>query len=75
MDNQSSAIKVNALNPEAINSPILDDTIDDEYQSVISQESTCCYYNNASYADGSYISTGDGELFHCRKGVWVRESN
>lgn len=75
MDSQIGVTKVNAKNPETMNSPILDEMLDEQSLELVPETAgSCCYFNNVAYENGSYISSGDGEVFHCRKGIWVRES-
>ena len=66
---------VGAQVPEMKNSPIVDDTDDEIY--VVGQEveeQPCCYYNNTSYDDGSYVNTG-ADVLVCNKGLWIYQSS
>lgn len=61
--------------PDMKNSPIADDADDEIY--VVGQEveeQPYCYYNNTSYAHGSYVNTGTDVLV-CDKGLWIYQSN
>ena len=67
-------ISVGAPDPELKTSPILEEG--DEEFDVLAQEVEdlpTCYFNNVSYADGTYVCSGSGALLHCEKGLWVRE--
>ncbi len=61
--------------PELKNSPVADDMDDEIY--VVGQEveeQPVCYYNNKSYANGSYVNTG-AEVLLCNNGLWVYQSS
>ena len=63
---------VGAPDPELKTSPILDEG--DEDYDVLAQEVEDlpgCYFNDVSYADGSYVCSGTSNLLHCSKGIWV----
>jgi hypothetical protein len=67
------APKVGAPDPELKNSPIFDSADWDEMSLDLELESGVCYFNEQSYALGSYVCSGD-ELLRCEeRGVWVRE--
>lgn len=67
---------VGAPDPELRTSPILEEG-DEEYD-VLAQEVEelpTCYFNNVSYADGSFVCSGTGVLLHCSKGIWLRQGS
>ena len=67
------AQKVGAPDPELKNSPIFDSSDDDDLSLDLELETGVCYFNEESYAIGSYVCSGD-ELLRCEgRGVWIRE--
>ena len=61
---------------EALELALLIEEEGDEEFDVLAQEVEdlpTCYFNNVSYADGTYVCSGSGALLHCEKGLWVRE--
>ena len=75
MNQIKSIPHVGAQVPEMKNSPIADDTDEEIYvlrQEV--EEQPYCYYNNTSYAHGSYVHSGT-EVLVCSDGLWVYQSN
>jgi len=74
MTKLETPISVGAPDPELKTSPILEEG--DEEFDVLAQEVEDlpnCYFNNVSYADGSYVCSGSSALLHCEKGIWRRE--
>ncbi len=65
--------QVGAPDPELANSPILDESADDEQSGsdVESVAFAACQFNSVDYADGSQICSGD-ELLQCSRGIWLR---
>jgi len=64
--------QVGAPDPERKTSPILDEE-DEEIDPELELETGVCYFNDAAYALGSYVLSGN-ELLHCEeRGVWVRK--
>lgn len=65
---------VGSVDPELKTSPILEERGED-YDVLLQdvEEMPSCYFNNISYADGSYVCSGSGAMLHCEKGIWVRE--
>ncbi|MFT6985805.1 MAG: hypothetical protein ACJAT7_001625 [Psychromonas sp.] len=61
--------------PEMKNSPIADEC-EEEFDVVRQEveELPCCYFNNVSYPNGSYVQSGTSVLV-CRNGLWVYQSN
>ncbi|WP_028865455.1 DUF1496 domain-containing protein [Psychromonas aquimarina] len=75
MNQVKSIANVGAQVPEMKNSPIVDDT--DEEFDVLRQEVEelpCCYFNDISYTDGSYVHSGTDVLV-CSKGLWIYQSS
>lgn len=74
MNKPVGLMDVGAPSPEARTSPIMEES--DEELAVLAQlqeEGGFCYFNNLSYADGSYVCSGSSEQLRCDKGVWIRE--
>lgn len=63
-----------APDPEAITSPIMEET-DEQFDELAQEieEQAICYFNNVAYDNGSFGSSGSGEMLRCEKGIWVRE--
>jgi hypothetical protein len=72
MKDHVNAIQVGAPDPDRNNSQIVEDT-DYEYSELgqLLTEVPACYFNDISYADGSYVCSGN-ELLKCMRGTWVR---
>lgn len=73
MTGHHKPLYVGAPDPELKTSPILESM--DEEAEVIPQEAgetPACYYNSATYEDGTYVCSGSGELLRCEKGMWVQ---
>jgi hypothetical protein len=66
------APQVGAPDPELKTSPIFDDG-DDLLSLDRELEESVCYFNNAHYAHGQHVTSGD-ELLYCQHGVWLRKS-
>jgi hypothetical protein len=63
--------QIGAPDPERRTSPIIDDESDLSLDEEL--EAGVCYFNDDTYAIGTYVLAGD-ELLHCEeRGVWVRE--
>ena len=63
-----------APDPEALTSPIMEET--DEQFEELAQELEAqggCYFNGTSFTNGSFASSGSGEILRCERGIWVRE--
>jgi hypothetical protein len=73
MTERIHAIQVGAPDPELPNSPILDESADNEETGteLESVEFAQCQFNGNSYADGVQICSGD-ELLQCSRGTWLR---
>ena len=64
--------EVGAPDPERRNSPIFDDESEEEEYMDLELESGVCYFNDAVYRVGDYVSSGN-ELLRCvDPGVWIR---
>lgn len=63
---------VGAPDPELKNSPVVDDA-EREYDPSKLQVpgEPVCFFNNASYPHGTYVSSGTA-LLRCDYGIWVR---
>jgi hypothetical protein len=69
-------VDVGASDPELKTSPILEE-MDEEYE-VLAQEvedHAVCWFNSASYNDGSYVCSSSRILLRCDKGIWVRKGS
>jgi hypothetical protein len=71
-----SPVSVGAPDPELKNSPIMEE-MDEEYPFMGQEyeDLPACYFNNVSYAVGTYVCSGSGELLRCENGVWVCEGS
>ena len=75
MSEQISIPQVGAPDPEMKNSPIAEET--DEDNDVIQQTALSepvCYFNNTAYEHNSQVCTGH-ELLRCNHGLWLREGS
>lgn len=64
-----------APDPEQHNSPIFDDSSDEELSLDLELEEGVCYFNNESFKIGNYICSGN-EMLHCTgRGIWVRKGS
>ena len=65
--------QVGAPDPELANSPILDESADNEETGaeLESIEFAQCRFNGTAYTDGTRICSGD-ELLQCSRGTWLR---
>ena len=72
MTETQSAPSVGAPDPELNTSPIFDGneedlSLDQELETAV------CYFNNETFAIGSYVCSGN-ELLRCEgRGIWMRE--
>lgn len=63
--------QVGAPDPERKTSPILDRNDEDLLSLDLELETGVCYFNDASYARGDYVLSGD-QLLRCEeRGLWV----
>ena len=67
------AKQVGAPDPEQRNSPILDESADNDQTSddLDSLELASCYFNDTVFGNGSEVCSGD-ELLRCERGKWLR---
>lgn len=73
MGQKQSTNQVGAPDPELQNSPIFDSNDNNELSLDRELEEGVCYFNNRTFAIGSYVCSGD-ELLHCvGSGIWVRD--
>lgn len=64
--------EVGAPDPELKTSPIFDNEAEEWEYEDMELETGVCYFNDAAYPLGEYVSSG-GELLRCmERGVWVR---
>lgn len=73
MTERINATQVGAPDPEMKNSPILDESVDNE-QTGADVESVAfaqCHFNDNAYENGSEVCSGD-ELLKCERGNWIR---
>lgn len=76
MPTKITVIQVGAPDPEARNSPIVDE--DEELFSSASGEygeAQSCYFNARAYPIGQLVCAGRGELLRCESGAWVRDGS
>lgn len=67
--------QVGAPDQELRNSPVFDEDDRDDLSLDLEMETDVCYFNDKTYAIGTYVCSGD-ELLRCEeKGVWVREGS
>ena len=66
--------QVGAPDPELNTSPILDESALDEKAGArdLELEEAVCYFNNAEFAIGTYVQSGDEVLKCTGRGVWER---
>jgi hypothetical protein len=63
--------QVGAPDPELKTSPILDRSDEDLLSLDLELETGVCYFNDASYALGDYVYSGE-QLLRCEeRGLWV----
>ncbi len=76
MSERIHATQVGAPDPELRNSPILDESADNEETGAErdSVEFAQCQFNDIDYADGSEVCSGD-ELLQCSRGTWLRSGS
>jgi hypothetical protein len=69
-------VQVGAPDPERRNSPIVDESADNEQTGLDLDEVEFarCQFNDVDYADGSLVCSGD-ELLRCSRGKWLREGS
>ncbi len=69
-------IQVGAPDPEQDNSPILDESADNELSGAEAEATVfaSCRFNGVAYADGSLVCSGDERLL-CSRGVWLRSGS
>jgi hypothetical protein len=69
-----AATHVGAPDPDLKTSPILEE-YDEDAPAMVQEydELPICWYNGESYPSGATVSSGDGSLLRCEKGVWVRQ--
>lgn len=73
MTDRAKAPALGAPDPELKNSPIFDSGDSDEPSLDRELEEGVCFFNNQTFAIGSFICSGD-ELLRCEdRGVWIRE--
>lgn len=67
--------QVGAPDPELKNSPILDETEDDEHEASrdLEIEAGACYFNGEAFAVGDYVLSGSEVLQCAERGVWLRK--
>ncbi len=73
MSERITAPHVGAPDPEMRNSLIIDETAYDE-QDGLDPDSVVfasCYFNDATFANGSHVCSGE-ELLRCEQGKWLR---
>ena len=63
---------VGAPDPELHNSPILDESADNDQTGadVESLESAQCHFNDVAFDEGALVCSGD-ELLKCQHGTWL----
>lgn len=73
MTERIALMQVGAPDPELANSPILDESADDEQDGADAESVTfaTCHFNGQEFADGSQVCSGD-ELLQCSRGSWLR---
>lgn len=75
MREKGSAPTVGAPDPELKTSPIFDSGNSDELSLDRELEEGVCFFNNQTFAIGSYVCSGE-ELLRCEdRGVWIREGS
>lgn len=63
--------KVGEQDPERLNSPVLEENDDVEFDLSESEDGvSTCFFNDRSYTDGSFVRSGTA-LLRCEHGVWV----
>jgi hypothetical protein len=63
--------QVGAPDPERKTSPILDRQAEDLLSLDLELETGVCYFNDATYALGEYVYSGE-QLLHCEeRGLWI----
>lgn len=69
----NNQIDVGAADPELNTSPILEE-MDEEYDvlALEVEDQSVCWFNDASYADGSYVCSSSRIRLYCDKGLWLR---
>lgn len=74
MSMQSGITSVGAPDPTMKTSPIMEET-DEDFEVIAQQveDKGYCYFNNATYADKTFVCSGSGEMLRCESGVWVQE--
>jgi hypothetical protein len=76
MKHGTTASHVGAPDPELKTSPILEEY--DEDAPLMAQEFDelpMCWFNGETYESGAMVTTGDGSLLRCEKGVWIRQDS
>ena len=75
MSERGKAPDVGAPDPELRNSPIFDESSNEELDLDLELEEGVCFFNNETFDIGAYVCSGD-ELLRCEeRGVWVREGS
>ncbi|NOR51469.1 MAG: hypothetical protein GQ470_02515 [Gammaproteobacteria bacterium] len=72
MSERIHAIHVGAPDPELHNSPILEESADDDQAGADTEgfESAHCHFNDAAFEEGALVCSGD-ELLKCQHGMWL----
>ncbi len=73
MSERIDVVQVGAPDPELNNSPILDESADDELSGVDPDGVVFahCQFNGVDYTNGTEVCSGDERLL-CSRGVWLR---
>lgn len=67
--------KVGDQDPERQNSPVFDESDDLEFYPIEDEGGvSSCFFNDTSYADGSFVQSGT-TLLRCDHGVWMVAGN
>lgn len=75
MSERGKAPDVGAPDPELRNSPIFDESSNEELDLDMELEEGVCFFNNETFDIGAYVCSGD-ELLRCEeRGVWIREGS
>ena len=73
MSERIHAVQAGAPDPEHRNSPIIDESADNEQSGteVEGVEFAHCHFNDTPYDNGAQLCSGD-ELLQCERGRWLR---
>ncbi len=76
MSERIQATQVGAPDPEMKNSPIIDESGDNEQDGsdIDSVDFAQCHFNGNAYDNGALVCSGD-ELLKCEHGKWLRSGS